>query len=60
MLLQCQKGQHVSSDFDNQDTLTEILMAENKNMDLTISINHLPVTRASKSIIVLQKVAPTN
>ena len=46
--------------FDNQDTQTEILMAEKKDNELTLTTRKLSVTGNKESIIVLQKVAPAN
>ena len=46
--------------FDNQDTQTEIVMAEKKDNGLTLTTRQLSVTGNKESIIVLQKVAPAN
>ena len=46
--------------FYNQDTKTEIVMAEKKDTDLTLTTNQPSVARNNKSIVVPQKLDPSN
>ena len=48
------------SPFDSRDTQIEIVMAEKRDENSITSRQQLEMTRLSKSIVKLQKVAPIN